>query len=416
MEKRGLKPFSKILALLGPGLFLVGYNIGTGSVTTMASAGSRWGMSLTWTVVLSCLFAFIGILAFSRYTLVTGYTILYAIKQRFPFGKQVSLFIMGAVIMAEFAGITGLMAIIVDLLQEWIKYATGYYTGVIKLSLTIFMSAVLFIILWMGSYQYLEKLLAVLVGIMGLSFVACTILVVPSWQEVITGLVPKVPKEPNATLIVAGMAGTTFGSAILFCRSITIKAKGWRLGQEKQAHTDAIISVVIMFVLSITIMICAAGTLYVIGKPVEDTVDMVRTLEPLAGRFANSLFIIGVVGAGLSSLIPTILIAPWLISDYTNSGINPSSRISRLFVSIGVLISLVGPYINTKPVFLMIITMALLAVILPFSIISITILLNQKYIGEYKNSVIMNFACIGAIVFSIIMSYYGVIGLLEYFR
>jgi Mn2+/Fe2+ NRAMP family transporter len=215
---------------------------------------------------------------------------------------------------------------------------------------------------------------------------------------------------------VAGMAGTTFGSAILFCRSITIKAKGWRLSQEKQAHNDAVISVVMMFVLSITIMICAAGTLFVISKPVEDTVDMVRTLEPLAGRFANSLFIIGVVGAGLSSLIPTILIAPWLISDYTNSGINPSSRISRLFVSIGVLISLVGPYINTKPVFLMIITMALLAVILPFSIISITILLNQKYIGEYKNSVIMNFACIGAIVFSIIMSYYGVIGLLEYFR
>ena len=55
MEKKSLKPFSKLLALLGPGLFLIGYNIGTGSVTTMASAGSRWGMSLTWTVVLSCL-------------------------------------------------------------------------------------------------------------------------------------------------------------------------------------------------------------------------------------------------------------------------------------------------------------------------------------------------------------------------
>ena len=322
---------------------------------------------------------------------------------------------MSAVILAEFAGVAGLMAIIVDLLQEWIKYAAGYYSGVIKFSLTIFISAILFIILWTGSYQNLEKLLAVLVSIMGLCFISTTFLIVPSWQEIVTGLVPRIPKEPNAALIVAGMAGTTFGSAILYCRSITIKAKGWRLGQEKQALTDTVISVFMMFILSITIMICAAGTLYVINKPVDDAVDMFRTLEPLAGGFANSLFIIGIVGAGLSSLIPTILIAPWIISDFTNSDINPSSRISRLFVSIGILIGLIGPYIKTKPVFLMIITMALLAVILPLSTIAITILLNQKYMGEYKNSVLMNFACIGAIVFSIIMSYYGVIGLLEYF-
>jgi len=29
------------LSLIGPGLFLIGYNIGTGSVTTMAKAGAE---------------------------------------------------------------------------------------------------------------------------------------------------------------------------------------------------------------------------------------------------------------------------------------------------------------------------------------------------------------------------------------
>lgn len=90
MEKKSLKPFSKLLAIVGPGLFLIGYNIGTGSVTTMASAGSRWGMSLTWTVLLSCLFTFIGIWAFSKYTLVTGDTILYAIMARDSCGSDSS--------------------------------------------------------------------------------------------------------------------------------------------------------------------------------------------------------------------------------------------------------------------------------------------------------------------------------------
>ena len=239
----------------------------------------------------------------------------------------------------------------------------------------------------------------------------------PSWREILAGLIPPgIPKEPNATLIVAGMAGTTFSSAILYCRSITIKAKGWKLSQEKSARTDTIVSVATMFILSIAVMACAAGTLYIVNKPVEEAVDMVRTLEPLTGNFAITLFIIGIVGAGISSLIPTILIAPWLISDYTNLSINPRSKMSRVFVSIGVLIGLIGPFIKTKPVFLMIITMALLAVILPLSTIAITVLLNQKHMGENKNSLLMNIACFGAIVFSIIMSYFGVIGLLEYFQ
>jgi len=35
-----LKKIALLLSSVGPGLFLIGYNIGTGSVTTMASAGS----------------------------------------------------------------------------------------------------------------------------------------------------------------------------------------------------------------------------------------------------------------------------------------------------------------------------------------------------------------------------------------
>jgi len=414
MLKSFHKSFLKLLAFVGPGLFLIGYNIGTGSITTMASAGSRWGMSMTWAIVLSCIFTYIGIWAFSRYTLVTGETILHAIRIRFPFGKTISLFIMSSVILAEFVGVTGLMTIIVDLLHEWIYIASGNSGNIIKIPTTIIIAGLLFIILWKGRYQFLERILSILVIIMGLSFLATVFLVIPSWQNIFHGLVPRIPDYPNASLIVAGMAGTTFSSAMLYCRSITLKAKGWKLDREKNAITDSIISVSMMFLLSFAVMICAAGTLYVMNKPVEETIDMVRTLEPLAGNFATSLFIVGVVGAGVSSLIPTILIAPWVISDYTNSEINPRSKASRIFVCLGVLIALTGPFINAKPVFLMIMTMALLAIILPLSTISIFILLNQKHLGENRNSLLMNIACICAIIFSVIMSYYGVIGLMDY--
>lgn len=253
---------------------------------------------------------------------------------------------------------------------------------------------------------------------MGLSFLATAVVLVPSWRAILGGLVPQVPREPDAALLVAGMAGTTFSSAILYCRSITLKHKMWSMADRRQAHVDTIVSVTVMFALSIAVMICAAGTLFVAGRPIEAAVDMVKTLEPLAGKFAITLFVAGVIGAGVSSLIPTILIGPWLIADYTNRPIDPKSASSRILATAGGLIALGAPYFPAsiaKPVFLMILTMALLAVILPFSTIAIMVLLNQKeYMKEHRSGPAMNAACFSAIVFSLIMSYYAVSGLWEY--
>ena len=112
----------------------------------------------------------------------------------------------------------------------------------------------------------------------------------------------------------------------------------------------------------------------------------------------------------------TILIAPWLISDYQGAKMNPHSWTSRLLVALGVGFALAGPFLDLKPVLLMTATMALLAIVLPFSVVAITVLLNQKHVGSYKNSWLLNLACLAALAFSVVMSYYGVIGISETVR
>ena len=54
--KNIIKKIALFWATIAPGIFLVGYNIGTGSITTMASAGASYGMTLTWALALSCFF------------------------------------------------------------------------------------------------------------------------------------------------------------------------------------------------------------------------------------------------------------------------------------------------------------------------------------------------------------------------
>ena len=81
--KTMLKRFGNSLSSVGPGLFLVGYSIGTGSVVAMASAGSRYGMSMLWALALSCIFSFFLLEAYGRYTIVTGEGALYGYKKHF---------------------------------------------------------------------------------------------------------------------------------------------------------------------------------------------------------------------------------------------------------------------------------------------------------------------------------------------
>ena len=80
------------ISTVGPGLFLIAYNIGTGSIITMAKAGADYGMSLFWTLVLSCIFTYVLMVAYGQVTLVSGNTALNNIRTHIPrIGKALAI-------------------------------------------------------------------------------------------------------------------------------------------------------------------------------------------------------------------------------------------------------------------------------------------------------------------------------------
>ena len=102
--------FSKTLALFLPGIFLLGFNIGTGSVTAMAKAGATYGMSLLWTIVASCLATYFMILIYGRYTLVTGETALQAFRKHIH--PAVGIFFIIAMTAGVSGGVMGVLSLI----------------------------------------------------------------------------------------------------------------------------------------------------------------------------------------------------------------------------------------------------------------------------------------------------------------
>ena len=102
--------FAKGLALFLPGIFLLGFNLGTGSVTAMAKAGAEYGMTLLWTIVASCLCTFFMINLYGRYTLVTGETALQAFRKHIH--PAVGLYFIAALTLGVAGSVMGVMGIV----------------------------------------------------------------------------------------------------------------------------------------------------------------------------------------------------------------------------------------------------------------------------------------------------------------
>jgi len=399
------------LSAIGPGLFLIGYNIGTGSVTTMAKVGAEHGMNLTWALALSCIFTYILMVAYGKTTLVTGKTALNNIISNFRIGKVLAVYIMIALIVGEILALIGIFGIVTDLIGEGWRLLTDH-PGPHSIWITIVLVILLYILLWNGKYQTFEKVLIFFVILMGLSFIAVFFMVKPDLHEIAIGLIPNIPEKAGAFRLVAAIAGTTCSAAVFIMRSTVVAEKGWDIHNLKDEKKDAAVSASTMFLLSFIIMAVAAGTLKVMGLELNTTVEMIRLFEPIGGKVAALILILGVVGAGLSTIFPIILIAPWLISDYTGKERNVKSPMYRILGMTGLLFGFGMQFIHTTPPLLMVFSQAFQALILPAVAIPIMILINRKLVmQDHIAGIKLNFALGAVVIFSLITGYFALIEL-----
>ena len=404
--------FSKALALFLPGIFLLGFNIGTGSVTAMAKAGATYGMSLLWTMVASCLATFFMINLYSRFTMVTGETALQAFRQHIH--PLVGIFFIVALTAGVSGSVMGVMGIVAEMSSEWSKaFVDG---GIAPVWFAAFFVSLVYFIFWNGKTEFFERSLAVIVAIMAACFILNFFILMPPPIEIVKGLVPSLPDVPldegkGPFLVIASMVGTTVFSGLFIIRTTLVKEAGWTIVDSRKQRNDAIVAVVMMFVISGSIMAAAAGTLYTEGVGLEKASQMIGLLEPLAGSFATTIFAVGIVAAGVSSQFPNVLMLPWLLCDFNQSERDMTLPQYRIIVLVISLLGLVVPIFEARPVFVMIVSQAFNAVILPVTVACILYLGNRRdLMGEYRNTVTTNGLLIVILLFSIVTTYMGIRG------
>jgi len=404
--------FAAVLALFLPGIFLLGFNLGTGSVTAMAKAGAEYGMTLLWTIVASCLCTFFMINLYGRYTLVTGETALQAFKKHIH--PAVGLYFIAALTLGVAGSVMGVMGIVADISYEWSK--TFIEGGIAPIWFAGFFSALVFFIFWNGKTEFFERSLAVIVAVMAACFLINFFILMPPPVDIIKGLLPSVPdvketKGAGPLLVIASMVGTTVFSGLFIIRTTLVKEAGWTLKDDRIQRNDALFAVGMMFLISASIMAAAAGTLHAEGLGLSKASQMIELLEPLAGPLATSLFAIGIIAAGVSSQFPNVLMLPWLLCDYNETKRDMSLPKYRIMVFLISLLGLVVPFFGARPVLVMIVSQTFSAVILPITVACIFYLTNRKdLMGEHRNKVMANVILMAILLFSLFTSFIALKG------
>jgi Mn2+/Fe2+ NRAMP family transporter len=247
-------------------------------------------------------------------------------------------------------------------------------------------------------------------------FILNFFIMMPPPIEIAKGLIPNLPEVPadqgnGPFLVIASMVGTTVFSGLFIIRTTLVKEAGWTVKDMKKQRNDAIVSAVMMFVISGSIMAAAAGTLYAEGLGLTRASQMIELLEPLVGRFATAIFAIGIIAAGVSSQFPNVLMLPWLLCDYNQSERKMTLPRYRLMVLLISLLGLVVPIFHARPVFVMIVSQAFQAIILPVTVGCILYLGNRRdLMSKHKNTLTTNLILIALLLFSTVTTSMGIKG------
>lgn len=299
-------------SISGPGVLVAAAFIGPGTVTVCILTGVAYGFSLLWALILSIVATIVLQEMAARVGLITGkglsQVLLESINnktaRRFTMGLMISAIaignaayeagnISGGVLGIEVLGLSGFKELGTMRINIW----------------SIGLGTLAAIILYVGSYKILEKILVTLVVFMSLAFFLTAIVTKPNLTALFSGsLIPSFPKD--SLLSIVALIGTTVVPYNLFLHSSLVSEK-WS-GKEYLgvARRDTIVAVILGGLVSMAIVVCAAG---IQEKEIRNALDLARSLEPLFGDYSSYFVGIGLGAAGLTSAITAPLAAAYVV-------------------------------------------------------------------------------------------------------
>src|SRR5712692_46277 len=371
-----------VFAALGPGLIAANAGNDAGGIATYASVGAKYGYDLLWMMVLITVSLIVVQEMAARMGAVTGKGLAELIREQF--GVRWSAFSTVSVLLAnlgicisEFVGIGA---------------ALGLAHVPVQVSVPIAALAVWFLVVG-GSYKLAERVF-VLMTIPFFAYPIAAILAKPHWAKVGHAIVvPQIHLTSTYVLLFVATAGTTITPFMqLYVQSAVVEPG---LGPEDLTAERAEVASGSIFANLVAgfIIIATGATLFVHGDhTVSNAADAARALKPFAGRYAEVLFAVGLLGASLLAAAILPVTAAYVIAETFGfeKGIRHRPREAPVFVAVITALIAIGTLVAIIPglpvIKLLIGVQVINGALLPITLFFVWRLAsNRELMGQYAN-------------------------------
>ena len=382
------------LAVMGPGIITANVDNDAGGITTYSVAGAHFGYALIWSFIPIIIALVIIQEMCSRMAVVTGKGLADLIREEF--GVRVTFYAMMVLIfsnlfntISEFAGIA----------------ASAELFGISKYILVPLCAIFVWWLIVKGTYKSVEKVF-LLACVFYLSYVFSGFLSKPDWNEVVKSSVKPVFQFNKAYLLMLiGVIGTTIAPWMQFYQQSSVVEKEIKLKNYKYSRLDVIIGAFVVNIVAIFIVVVCANTLFKNGIRIETAKEAALALKPLAGNYCFYLFAFGLLNASVFSACILPLSTAYSVCEGMGweVGVNRRFREAPQFYTLYTAIIIIGASIillpGVKLIPIMLISQATNGILLPFVLIFMLLLVNNKRLmGEYTNSIIYNILAVLTII------------------
>jgi NRAMP (natural resistance-associated macrophage protein)-like metal ion transporter len=376
-----LKLFA-LLAFVGPGIVAANAGNDAGGIATYASVGARYGYDLLWMMVLITISLIVVQEMAARMGAVTGKGLAELIREQY--GPRWSLISTCAVLLANL-GIC---------ISEFVGIGAALGLAHVPVQVSVPIAAVVvWLLLVRGSYKLAERIF-VAMTIPFFAYPIAAVLAHPHWGDVGRAVVePKIQLNGAYVVLFIATVGTTITPFMQLYLQSAVVERG--LGPEDIPAERAEVTMASIFanLVAVFIIIATGATLFVHGDhTVSSAADAARALEPFAGRFAEALFAVGLLGASLLAAAILPVTAAYVIAETfgLEKGIARRPREAPVFVTTLTVLLLIGAAVAMIPgvpvikllVFVQVVNGALLPVTLFFVW---RLSRNEELMGEYRN-------------------------------
>jgi manganese transport protein len=373
--------------------------IDPGNFATNIEGGSRFGYRLLWVLLWSNAMAILIQYLSAKLGIVTGLTLPQNCRKHFSRPVTIGLWVAAEVSaiatdLAEFLG----AALGCYLLFGPALLAHGWTRTGTLLTASLLSAVAVFVILALdlAGYQWLERVIMAFVGVIGLCYAFEIFLVHPEWRQVaFRALIPSLdtssPQSLHGSIYIAvGMLGATVMPHVIYLHSALVQPRlrevksGPRIpGGSRRSQflrfelVDVLVAMNGAWLINSAMIVMAAVAFAHNGTVVADVEQAYRTLGPLLGPAAATVFAVALLCSGLSSSTVGVMAGQVIIEGFLN--IKFPIFLRRLITIIPAIIIIA---IGLDPLKILILSQVVLSFSLPFALIPLLMLTSRRSVMD----------------------------------